>query len=258
MARGFGVAAALPHALVGQAAAAAEALGYSTFWVNDTPGADGLAALATAAAATTRIGLGVGVIPLDRRPPAEIVARVEELALPRARLVVGVGSGGAAGGLERVRAGLAELRGALAAPVVVAALGPRMCRLAGEAADGVLFNWLTADYTHASVALVTAAAAAAGRPAPRLLAYVRVALPGGAERLQAEGERYRAIPQYGAHFARMGVAPAATGVAGEAAAIQPALAAYEALLDEVTARAITPTDSLEEILAVAQAAAPAG
>jgi alkanesulfonate monooxygenase SsuD/methylene tetrahydromethanopterin reductase-like flavin-dependent oxidoreductase (luciferase family) len=225
MARGFGVAAALPLPVISAVAAAAEQHGFQTFWVNDTPGADGLAGLAAAAAATSRINLGVGVAPLDRRSPESLIARVEELVLPQERLILGVGSGAGPGGVERVRAGLATLHAALSAPVVIAALGPRMCRLAGEAADGVLYNWLTPEYTRASNALVEEAARAAGRPTPRLLAYVRTALPEGADRLQSEAARYGAIPAYAAHFTRMGVEPASTGVIGDAAAIQTGLAA---------------------------------
>ena len=35
--RGFGVAGALPHDVIRTLASAAEAAGYHTFWVNDTP-----------------------------------------------------------------------------------------------------------------------------------------------------------------------------------------------------------------------------
>ncbi|HYI14380.1 MAG TPA: LLM class flavin-dependent oxidoreductase, partial [Thermomicrobiales bacterium] len=82
MGRGFGVAAAVSHNVIQEVAREAERLGYSSFWCNDTPGNDGLAGLAAAAAVTERIKLGVGVIPLDRRPP-EIIARdLEALDVP--------------------------------------------------------------------------------------------------------------------------------------------------------------------------------
>jgi alkanesulfonate monooxygenase SsuD/methylene tetrahydromethanopterin reductase-like flavin-dependent oxidoreductase (luciferase family) len=258
MGRGFGLAAALPPETISAAAAAAEGAGYGSFWVNDTPGADGLERLAAAAAVTRRIALGVGVIPLDRRPAAEIIARVAELGLPQERLILGVGSGAGSGaaGVERVRAALPALAVGLQAPVVVGALGPRMCRLAGEAAAGVLLNWLTAAYSGPSAEWVRAAAREAGRPAPRLMAYVRAALPAGAARLQAEADRYAAIPAYGNHFVRMGVPAVVTGVSGEANDLQAGLAAYEAVVDETVVRAITPADTLDEIMALLQAAAP--
>src|SRR5262245_23670555 len=120
MARGFGMAGALAPELIGAVAAAAEAQGYDSFWVNDAPGADSLERLATAAGLTNRIRLGTGVIPLDRRPAGEIIARVRELALPTERLIIGVGSGGGrSGSLARVREALNAFRGELGAPVVV-------------------------------------------------------------------------------------------------------------------------------------------
>src|SRR5688500_17715893 len=140
--RGFGVAGALPHDVIRALAPAAEAAGYHTFWVNDTPHGDGLAALRVAADATAEIRLGVGVIPLDRQPADEVARRVEELGLPQERLLLGIGSGNPQGGLERVRDGALLLEERVQAPVVVGALGPRMCALAGETADGVLLNWL--------------------------------------------------------------------------------------------------------------------
>jgi len=71
-ARGFGLAAAVSHEVIRAAASACEALGYRTFWVNDTPDGDGLAALAAAASVTSRIALGVGVLPLSRWTPERI------------------------------------------------------------------------------------------------------------------------------------------------------------------------------------------
>jgi alkanesulfonate monooxygenase SsuD/methylene tetrahydromethanopterin reductase-like flavin-dependent oxidoreductase (luciferase family) len=86
--------------------------------------------------------------------------------------------------LKRVRDGVATLRGKLNTRIIVAALGPKMCQLAGEVADGVLFNWLTPEYARRSAELVRAGADAAKRPMPRLYAYVRVALgPAASERL---------------------------------------------------------------------------
>src|SRR5215212_10729996 len=156
--RGFGVAGALAHDVIRALAPAAEAAGYHTFWVNDTPHGDGLAALQAAAEVTSEILLGVGVIPLDRQPAEEIARRVDELGLPQQRLIVGIGSGNPSGGLARVEEGVATLEELLEAPVVVGALGPNMCALAGRSSDGVLLNWLTAEYVAPSAATVSAAA----------------------------------------------------------------------------------------------------
>lgn len=256
--RGFGVAGALAHPIVRELARAAETAGYATFWVNDTPGGDGLAALREAATATATIRLGIGVVPLDRQPPERIAARVAELGLPTERLILGIGAGSQAGGLARVRAGAARLRQLTAATVVVGALGPKMCRVAGEAADGVLLNWLTADYVRPSAELVHAAAAEAGRPRPRIDAYVRTALgPAAIERVREEADRYAAFPAYAAHFGRMDVAAMATTVTGETREeIRRGLAAFAPHLDETVVRAIVAEESAVAYLALLTAAAP--
>ncbi|MCC6628684.1 MAG: LLM class flavin-dependent oxidoreductase [Chloroflexi bacterium] len=256
MARGFGVAGALPADLINTLAIAAEQAGYDSFWVNDTPAADSLERLAGAVAVTRRIQLGTGVIPVDRRPAEAIVARARELALPADRVIIGVGSGGMAGGLARVAAALPVLAD-LGLPIVVGALGPKMCRLAGSAADGLLLNWLTPPFATEAAGWASEAARAVGRPAPRRMTYARVALPAGVERARTEADRYAAIPAYANHFTRMGVAAVDTIIVGEAGAIQAALAAFEAVLDDVVARAITPTDSEAELMDLLRAAAPA-
>jgi len=255
--RGFGVAGALAPDIVRELAQAAEAAGYATFWANDTPDGDGLAALRAAADVTERIGLGVGVIPLDRRTPAAIAARIAELQLPDDRLTVGIGSGSAPGGLARVREGAVALAGLTRARVAIGALGPRMVALAGEVADGVLLNWLTPSYAEGSVAATRGAAAGAGRPTPFVAGYVRVALGDPARhRLAAEAARYEGYPAYAAHFARMGAdAMATTVTADEPAAIGPALAAYAAF-DETVVRAIAAEEMAAAYLALLHAAAP--
>src|SRR5215218_6378324 len=129
--RGFGVAGALPHDIIRTLASAAEAAGYHTFWVNDTRSGDALTALRAAEEVTSGIQLGVGVIPLDRQPAETIAQRVVELGLPQDRLVVGIGSGNPQGGLTRVMDGATTLERMLEAPIVVGALGPNMCAIAG-------------------------------------------------------------------------------------------------------------------------------
>src|SRR5207249_4704831 len=48
-----------------------ERLGYDTFWSNDGRAGPGMPILAAAQKVTARIRLGVGVIPIDVRPPDE-------------------------------------------------------------------------------------------------------------------------------------------------------------------------------------------
>jgi alkanesulfonate monooxygenase SsuD/methylene tetrahydromethanopterin reductase-like flavin-dependent oxidoreductase (luciferase family) len=257
MGRGFALHAGVAPEVIRAAAREAEAAGYESFWVNYPGPIDGLASLALAAAETRRIALGVGVVPLHTHGPERILADVLRHGLPVDRLLLGVGSPNP-GSLGRVRAGIALLRARLPARLVVAALGPRMCRLAGEVADGVLLNWLTPAHALTSADWVRAGAGAAGRSTPRLAAYVRVAVgAAGAARLDEEGRRYAEIPAYAAHFARMGVSPAATAVAARTAADVPgALARWEGALDDVVVRAIVERDTVDETLALLRAARP--
>lgn len=258
MGHGFALFAGTAPEIIQASAREAEALGYTSFWVNHPGSTDGLAALAPAARETRRIEIGVGVIPLHTRGPDRIVQGVQANALPLGRLLLGVGSPNP-GALGRVRAGIAELRSQLPVRLIVAALGPKMCRLAGEVADGVLFNWLTPEHARLSAEWVRVGAALAGRQPPRLFAYVRVALGSAAcDRLAEEGTRYAAIPAYASHFARMGVKPEETAIAAQSAdAIAPALGAWHGVVDDIVVRAITGRDTAEETLALVRAAGPA-
>lgn len=257
-ARGFGVAGALDTSIVARLAREAEQAGYATFWANDTPNGDGLVALAAAMKATSTIGLGVGVIPVDRKPADAIAAQVVALELPQDRLTIGIGSGGLRqGALAAVRAAADELRERLSARVVVGALGPRMCELGGEAADGVLLNWLTPTYFPTLARVTKDGARKSSRPQPWLGAYVRVALSGPAEaRLAAEAARYERFPAYAAHFQRMGVRALETCVTGEPADIDAGLNAFPPDADEVIVRAIAAEETLDAYLDVLNAGAP--
>ena len=258
MGRGFALFAGTAPEIIRASAREAEGLGYSSFWVNHPGATDGLAALALAAKETRRIEIGIGVIPLHTRGPDSIVQGVLASPLPMDRLLLGVGSPNP-GALARVRAAVAELRPQLPVRLIVAALGPQMCHLAGEIADGVLFNWLTPEHASRSAEWMRAGAAAAGRQPPKLFAYVRVALGSAAcDRLLEEGARYAAIPAYAAHFARMGVKPVETAVAAQSAgAMAPALGAWQGVVDEIVLRAITGEDTVEENVALLRAAKPA-
>ena len=255
--RGFALFAGAAPEIIRASAREAEGLGYTSFWVNHPGAIDGLSALGLAAGETRRLDLGIGVIPLHTRGPDSIAQGVQATGLPLDRLLLGVGSPNP-GALARVRAGVAELRSRLAARLVVAALGPQMCRLAGEVADGVLFNWLTPEHARRSAEWVRAGAVAANRQPPRLFAYVRLAVgAAAAERLAEEGVRYAGIPAYAAHFARMGVKPIETAIAADRPdAILPALGRWQGVVDEVVLRAITGKDTVEENMALLRAAKP--
>lgn len=212
-----------------------ERLGFAALWLNDVPGGDSLEGLGIAAAATTTLRLATGVIPLDRRP-----ADTLDLAgLPAGRTTIGIGSGGARHPLALVRDGIATLRQATDAAIVVGALGPRMRRLAAERADGVLYNWLTP--AAATEAMSELRDAAAGR-AVRGVLYVRtIAEKAARPALEREADRYARVPSYAANFERLGVRPidATLSAATE-------LPAYD-VVDEIVLRAVTPSGSLEEL-----------
>jgi alkanesulfonate monooxygenase SsuD/methylene tetrahydromethanopterin reductase-like flavin-dependent oxidoreductase (luciferase family) len=258
MARGIAVFAGIAPDVIRACARETEALGYGSFWVNHPPQTDGLAALAAAARESQRLELGVGVIPLHNRGAESIIGGVRANALPLRRLLLGVGGAGP-GALRRVRDGVAELR-TLGCGIVVAALGPKMCRLAGELADGVLLNWLTPAHARTSAQWVRDGAAEARRRPPRIMAYVRVAIGKAArDRLRGEAARYGAIPAYAASFKRMGASPMETSIAvEEAAAVPDALEAWDGVLDDLVIRVIPAADTAEDHLAVVRAARPRG
>src|SRR5215475_5076940 len=71
----------------------AEALGYESVWVTHGLGRDSFLVLAAYAAATTRLGLGNGVVPIYPRHPvamAQAALTLSELAGGRFRLGIGV------------------------------------------------------------------------------------------------------------------------------------------------------------------------
>lgn len=257
---GFGITAQRDPAQVGVArlAAGLETLGYAELWANDGRRGSGLPTLAAAAETTERIDLCLGVAPLSDRTAAAIAAEVEQLRLPHARLVLGVGTGSGSS-LTVVRDAVAELRRLL--PDVrlgIAALGPRMCALGGEVADVVLLNWAFPDRIEWSRDRIVAGAASAGRLAPRIAGYVRVAIDADASaRLAAEGERYRARPRpYHRQFDAQATAQRGLpGVAAVDRAEVPALLApYREALDSCVVRALTAQPGAAGWLEIAAAA----
>ena len=176
-----------------------EGLGYSDAWSLEVDGADCFAPLA-ALAQTTTMRLGTAIANVFTRGPATLAMSAASLAdLAPGRFVLGIGSGSQpvveswnnlkfTRPATRVKEMVQFLRPALAGervvfsgktfsvdgfrlsrppaqpvPIHVAALREGMLRVAGEVADGVCLNWLSAEDVKKSVAVVRAAAAAAGR-----------------------------------------------------------------------------------------------
>jgi len=117
-------------------------------------------------------------------------------------------------------------------PLYVAAMGPRALRVTGELADGTL-PYLAGPRTLSEfvVPTISEAAAAAGRPAPKVIAAVPVALSDDAaaayELAATELAFYESIPSYAKVIEREGVTRAADVAAvGPAQAVQAQLRRY--------------------------------
>jgi alkanesulfonate monooxygenase SsuD/methylene tetrahydromethanopterin reductase-like flavin-dependent oxidoreductase (luciferase family) len=258
--RAFGVAAGLDPEVAASLAERCQELGYGSLWSNDHPGALGLETLAVFAEAAPALELGVAVMALDRHAPAEIAGHIDRLGLDRDRLWIGVGAGFSEKPLTTMRDALGELREALpGVRLVLAAMGPKMCRLGGGEYDGVFFNWMTPGFAARAKPNVEAGAEDAGRLTPPVFGYVRTAVgEDAAERLAKEESFYRDLHQgYRSHFDRLGEPEGTVGVAAaNTTEAQRLLAGYEAL-DVVVVRGLA-SATAEAMRALAEAAAPAG
>ncbi len=215
-------------------------------------GPDALTLLATAGAQVPGIGLGTGVVPVYPRHPMMLAQQALTVQWATGnRLLLGIGlshqvvvenvwgmswdkparymkeylsslmpllRGEAAKSTgERVTTNAftpIAISGAEPPPVLVAALGPTMLRLAGTVADGTA-TWMTGTGTVAGhiVPTITAAAEAAGRPAPRVVVALPVAVTNDAhaakERINTELSIYPNLPSYRAMLDKEGAATAA-------------------------------------------------
>ncbi|MEQ4715923.1 LLM class F420-dependent oxidoreductase [Nonomuraea sp. B19D2] len=157
-------------------------LGYTDAWSAEVNGADGFVPLAMAAQWAPGIRLGSAIVPVSTRGPGLLAMSAATLAdLAPERFVLGIGASSPAiverwnaGRFERpyarTRDTLRFLKKALAGEkvseayetfevkgfklervpeippkIVLAALRPRMLRLAAEEADGAITNWLSPD-----------------------------------------------------------------------------------------------------------------
>lgn len=198
----------------------AEEAGLASVWIPQVPDDfDALTAAALVGIQTTRLEVGTAVVPVQPRHPVALAQQALSVqAVCGGRLSLGLGVShhwiiDEMLGLpyERpaatMRAYLDVLDPALAGPgpvdveneqftvhcplditdvgptpVLLAALGPVMLRLAGERADGTIL-WMADERAIGShiVPAITAAAEGAGRPAPRVVAGVPLCLCGDDE-----------------------------------------------------------------------------
>ena len=258
--RGLGVTAGLDAGVARELGAHAEQLGYHSLWSNDEPTAPGLDTLAEFASVARKVQLGVGVLPLHRYRPAQIAADVDRLGIDPARLWLGIGSGALPLQLDALHGAVAELRALLPQEtrIIVAAMRPRLCRLGGEVADGVLLNWMLPDRAARAREWVHEGAARHGRTAPVVASYVRVAVgPGASRRLREEEGFYRTINEgHRKHFAAMKAGVGSVGIAASGRSdVLEALTPYDAALDLPIVQALADGDP-SLLSAVAEAASP--
>lgn len=257
-----------PEDIVDQIEQAAVA-GFPAAWtVHFTRSLDALTVLAAAGLRTPTIEFGVGIVPTYPRHPmalAQQAATVQALCGGRLTLGVGVSHRPVIEGLLGLRyeSPAAHMReylsvlvpllrdgqvsfqgsyysvdggfvvpGTSPVPVVVGALSPLMVRAAGELADGIV-TWLAGPRTLQGfiVPEVIAAAAGAGRPAPRIIAALQVAVCDDREEGIARAEevfaRYAGLANYQRLLAREGLtSPGALAVVGTESQVTEQLRGY--------------------------------
>jgi F420-dependent oxidoreductase-like protein len=196
-------------------AAAAEAAGFTSIWVPQIPDDfDALTAIAVMGQATQRVEIGTAVLPIQTRHPIAMAQQaLSTQAVCEGRLTLGLGpshhwvvedmlglsydrpayqvrqylevltAAFSGPGPVDVENELYKVHNPLditdlpAPPILLAALAPVMLRMAGELASGTLL-WLADERAIGDhvVPRITKAAADAGRPEPRVVAGVPVAL----------------------------------------------------------------------------------
>jgi alkanesulfonate monooxygenase SsuD/methylene tetrahydromethanopterin reductase-like flavin-dependent oxidoreductase (luciferase family) len=125
-------------------------------------------------------------------------------------------------------------------------------------ADGVLLNWMLPGHVAEARRRLQEGADKAGRAAPILASYVRVAVGSGSlQRLRDEERNYRSIDErHRRHFAAMDVPLGSVGVAASTRPeVDEKLAPYQSALDLPIVRVLANADATS-LTAVADAAAP--
>ena len=209
-----------------------EARGFESLWLPNIFGLDGVGACAIVGWETARIELGTAVTPSYPRHPAALAqqAITTQLACD-GRFALGIGLSHKldfAG--DQLSAHLQLEITDTRVPLLVAALGPAMLKLAGQYTDGTSL-WMTGAKTIAAhiVPLISAAAAEAGRPAPRIVCGMPICLtsdvPAAREHIASALQVYGMLPSYRAMLDREGVAgPADLALVGDEGVLRKELA----------------------------------
>jgi F420-dependent oxidoreductase-like protein len=245
----------------------AEQRGFTTGWVPHIPWSlDAMTAVTLAATVTSRLELATAVVPTFPRHP--LALGQEALSVQAAaggRFTLGIGPSHPvvienmyglsydkpaartaeyvevlracfartghvqhAGEHYRVNAML-EVPGGAAVPLLIAALGPKMLELTGRLADGTVTYWADerAVAQHV-VPRITASASEAGRPAPRVVVGLPVAVVTDVDKARERAARlfsaYETIPTYQRILGRgAGSSPVDVAVIGAQAQVRERL-----------------------------------
>ncbi|MGH9246223.1 MAG: LLM class F420-dependent oxidoreductase [Acidimicrobiales bacterium] len=229
----------------------AEQLGYRSFWTAEATGPEAFSILAAAGAAAPSLDLGTGVVAIQVRSPmlAAMAAATVQALHPNVDVALGIGISSPVvtrhwHGVDYTDRPIAQMReyielvrlclggdpvtfdgdyyrirrsrlgiklGERRPRIVLAALNATMLSLAGEAADGVLLNYLPASHVPWSVEQVRKGEAATGRPSgdTTIYGYVHVGV-GDPEAARPLAKRdlfsYAVVDSYARNFARAGFA----------------------------------------------------
>jgi 5,10-methylenetetrahydromethanopterin reductase len=237
--------------------------GFASAWMSNIFGLDALTALAVAGSQVPGIELGTAVVPTYPRHPAVLAqqALTTDLAVG-GRLALGIGlshqiviedmygysfdkparhmreylaalvpllSSEPAdfdGETLRAHIGLSTPRSGRKVPLLLAALAPKMLRLAGRYADGTIL-WMTGPATVRDyiVPAITTAASEAGRPDPRVVCILPVCVTDDPGQARADAAKafaiYGQLPSYRAMLDREGAAgPGDVAIVGDEDAVE--------------------------------------
>jgi len=241
--------------------------GFTSAWMSNIFGVDALTALAVAGNQVPGIEVGTAVVPTYPRHPAVLAQQARTVAAAvDGRLVLGIGlshkvviedmfgydfsrpvlhmreylavllplldrqSVSFTGTTVRANVGLTTPSPGRV-PVVVAALGTQMLRLAGAQADGTVL-WMTGPATVRDhvVPVITAAAESAGRPGPRVVCILPVCVTDDPDAARERAARifaiYGELPSYRAMLDREGATgPADVAIVGDEDAVSAQISA---------------------------------
>ncbi len=239
----------------------AERDGFASGWFANVFGVDAITMAALCGRVTTTLELGTAVVPTyPRHPHAMAQQALTAQAACGGRFTLGIGlshqiviemmlglsyaksyshmrdylavlaplirTGNVshAGDAYRVNANL-SIPGATPCPILVAALAPKMLALAGAVADGTV-TWMTGPKTVREhiIPRIADAAAAAGRPAPRVVVGLPIAVTSDVAAARETAARmfqvYGGLPSYRAMLDREGAdGPADVALVGDEAAV---------------------------------------